>query len=171
MQAVGLHAQVLLARGERGGHRVERAGELADLPGAELVDARVELAALELLGGAADAADRDQDAAVEDVGEPDEQQDGEARATGADRQHALAQLLGAGAAIERERLLGVAQRGELGAERVEALLALGRGFEDRSTARAGDERLGVVADVAVDVGRDRLHARVGGGVARGPTSG
>ena len=117
LQAVGLHAQVLVARGERLGHRVERRAELADLAEAGGRHAGVEVAVREPLGGAGDAADGHEHEAVQ--AEREQRRAARPRARRRRRpsdDHARAQRLRASARRSGVIcLLGAAERGELGA--------------------------------------------------------
>ena len=99
LQPVGLDAQVLVARGQRDRHRVERLAELADLAEAGGRHARVEAAVRELLGGAGDAPDGHEHEAVQAEREQDEQRDREHGAGRGQHDHARAQRLGRGAAL------------------------------------------------------------------------
>ena len=109
-----------------------------------------------------DAPDREQHEATQAQPEQDEQDRGDNGADGGDHEHPLAQRLRVGAPLGGEIALGGAERRELGAQRVQARLALGRGRE-HALVGFGDQRLGVVGDVggevAVDARDDAAHRR------------
>ena len=116
LQAGGLHAEVVLAGGERRRHRVEGRAELADLADAGGGDARVEMALGEPLGRQRDVVDRAQDEAAQADAEQDEQQHGDDRAAGGEHDHPVAQRTRLLAADRRGLLLGGAEVGELAAK-------------------------------------------------------
>ena len=132
LQAVGLDAQVLLAGGERRGHRVEGRAELADLADAGGRHARVQVPVREALGGERDAPHRG------------DARSGAARARAARAARRRARRRRRTRTTMRvRRVCDVARRwaascccarlrpGELGPQRVEPPLALGRGGERR----------------------------------------
>jgi hypothetical protein len=156
----GLAVELVAVLLQRVAHRVERAGETRELVAPPDGDARAEVAGSEAIGRGGDPAHRRRDGAAEVRGEREHQRDARDEHDHADGHRARGRVVGGGAAGVGERLLGRVEAGELGADRVDAALALRGGRRVLPAADGVDERDRVLVDVAPDPGRDLLGERL-----------